>query len=885
MERTKIDTISEQKIITAMVVSKEYLLQVASLINTDLLKSPPLRQIATWCLKYYTKYGEAPGSQIESIYHGWVRKGKASSEQMEAVSDVLENLSEQYEQHKTLNVQRYLDITTEYLNIKQIEALKDELDYSLTEGDMIAASSAIARYSAVTKETGSGIDPFNNEEAWELAYSESQKPLIDWHDEDANRFFGHSLCRDCLLGILGPEKRGKCIEGSTLIQLSDGRSLPISQIVNKKLDVKVLTYDEEISRFKETPILQHWDNGIKSCCKVTTRGGREIITTFNHKYLTPSGWKEIGDLKEKDYIAVPKKLDNFGSYYMKSTLVRFLAYMIAEGCCTQGHINKLKKDGTRRKNGLNASFTNINEDIIADFKRCCIDLGIGWKENDISYGLSGANDYIRGYGLAGHSAKTKLIPEEILKLPKGKVAEFLRVLYTCDGWCCNKNKNRQIGICLANRPLIYQIASLLTRFGLVYTIRKVINGKFTAWELIIGDDENIAKFIKEINFDTPKTQKEVDIIPGRSFLDKLPYEVGLKFYKEVKEEIRKDGKGFYEIFGQNKATSVKYQLNKKQPVMRKSFQNTKGTRAYEKYMNADILWDTIEKIEDVGEKHTYDLTIQTTHNYVAGNCLVHNTWWCVEFLFRALMNQRRVALFEVGDMSQSQILRRMGVRLSRRPMFKSNLGPIKVPLKMGRKGKKIRHKTKEVFCDKVATNKSRKKGMDKFMRANGIKKDVTYVKSSIHANSSINIAGIETILNQWEVFEGFVPDIIIIDYPDILDVEPGGSNLSERGTVNATWKAMRKLSQEKHCLVIAPTQADAGSYDLETLGMGNFTEDKRKIAHVTGMIGLNQIGEEKKAAVMRLNWIALREEEFIGDLCLNVGQCLSLGRAFCCSCL
>ena len=302
-------------------------------------------------------------------------------------------------------------------------------------------------------------------------------------------------------------------------------------------------------------------------------------------------------------------------------------------------------------------------------------------------------------------------------------------------------------------------------------------------------------------------------------------------------------------------------------------------------MNADILWDTIEKIEDVGEKHTYDLTIQTTHNYVAGNCLVHNTWWCVEFLFRALMNQRRVALFEVGDMSQSQILRRMGVRLSRRPMFKSNLGPIKVPLKMGRQGKKIRQKTKEMFCDKVATNESRKKGMDKFMRANGIKKDITYVKSSIHANSSINIAGIETILNQWEVFEGFVPDIIIIDYPDILDVEPNSSNLSERGTVNATWKAMRKLSQEKHCLVIAPTQADAGSYDIETLGMSNFTEDKRKIAHVTGMIGLNQIGEEKKAAMMRLNWIALREEEFIGDLCLHVGQCLSLGRAFCCSCL
>ena len=86
-------------------------------------------------------------------------------------------------------------------------------------------------------------------------------------------------------------------------------------------------------------------------------------------------------------------------------------------------------------------------------------------------------------------------------------------------------------------------------------------------------------------------------------------------------------------------------------------------------------------------------------------------------------------------------------------------------------------------------------------------------------------------------------------------------------------------------MVIAPTQADAASYGLDTLEASNFSEDKRKLAHVTGMLGLNQNASEKDGGIMRLNWIVLREGEFNTSRCLHVGQCLSLGRAFCCACV
>jgi len=148
---------------------------------------------------------------------------------------------------------------------------------------------------------------------------------------------------------------------------------------------------------------------------------------------------------------------------------------------------------------------------------------------------------------------------------------------------------------------------------------------------------------------------------------------------------------------------------------------------------------------------------------------------------------------------------------------------------------------------------------------------------SVHANSTINVAGISDILKRWESELDFVPDVIIIDYADIL--APEDSRKEARHQVNDTWKALRRLSQERHCLVLTPTQANAQSYDVKTLRMKHFSEDKRKLAHVTALLGLNQTDPERKLGVMRLNWILVREKAFSVDHCLWTTQCLSLGRA------
>ena len=71
--------------------------------------------------------------------------------------------------------------------------------------------------------------------------------------------------------------------------------------------------------------------------------------------------------------------------------------------------------------------------------------------------------------------------------------------------------------------------------------------------------------------------------------------------------------------------------------------------------------------------------------------------------------------------------------------------------------------------------------------------------------------------------------------------------------------------------------------DGRVQSLHNFTEDKRKYGHVTGMLALNQTPTEKDIQGMRLNWLLLREAPFSSYRCLYVGTCFPLGKAMTCA--
>lgn len=149
------------------------------------------------------------------------------------------------------------------------------------------------------------------------------------------------------------------------------------------------------------------------------------------------------------------------------------------------------------------------------------------------------------------------------------------------------------------------------------------------------------------------------------------------------------------------------------------------------------------------------------------------------------------------------------------------------------------------------------------------------LRISTHSTGTLSVAMMRGILEQWKL-EDFVPDIIIVDYADIMD----GGKAEERHRQNNIWRDLRGLNQDTNTLLITATQADANSYTKDTLGLGNFSEAKTKYAHVTAFYGLNQDpqGREKKLGILRINELLLREDSFDINRQVTLLQALNIGR-------
>ena len=150
------------------------------------------------------------------------------------------------------------------------------------------------------------------------------------------------------------------------------------------------------------------------------------------------------------------------------------------------------------------------------------------------------------------------------------------------------------------------------------------------------------------------------------------------------------------------------------------------------------------------------------------------------------------------------------------------------------------------------------------------------IKLATYPNDTLKPSMIMTQLDAWANWEGFVPDIVVIDYADIL--LPDDTRMEFRHQQNSVWKALRRISQEYSCLVVTATQADAASYNQDTIDLSNFSEDKRKYSHVTSMYSLNQNYVEKVAGIMRMATMITRDEDYNSHRQAKVLQCLQMGR-------
>lgn len=247
------------------------------------------------------------------------------------------------------------------------------------------------------------------------------------------------------------------------------------------------------------------------------------------------------------------------------------------------------------------------------------------------------------------------------------------------------------------------------------------------------------------------------------------------------------------------------------------------------------------------------------------------SYWLMEVVWLAMMQRRRVLYYVVGDMSRKQVMRRLVTRAIRRPL---RAGVIERPISLRKlKDGKVLVETTQHRYEEAVSLKQATKTMKELLVRTGTKN--SRIKLKCCGGATLTASDISTDIENF-TRQGWIPDVVVVDYADLLSPEPNSRNWDYRHQINESWKVMRRIAQEHHLLFVTATQAAATSYGASVIRKSDFSEDKRKNAHVTGMIGINQTGEEKVQGVYRLNWVFLRDGSWADHQVVYTAGCLGL---------
>jgi hypothetical protein len=490
-----------------------------------------------------------------------------------------------------------------------------------------------------------------------------------------------------VIGQIGYAKSSlvKCLDEDTeVVDPVTGVPRTIAEVFKDESVTRVVTLDDE-RHVTAVPITAKVDAGLSRCLRVTLGSGRSVITTPEHPFLMPDGWRRADQLAVGETAAVPARVPvPEEPVRILDEEVDFLAIILTEGCYVPSQtggvgftsadpeiVARMRAAGERlgftvhqksrydwRVTG-HAKFTEPPNGICACGCGQPTPVATQTRNGNVkgrprryaeghSSRRGAATTVLRRYGVPRALSREKVIPEIIFRLPPDQLARFLAVFWMCDGTVGDVG----VSTTLASEPFVRQLQHLLLRLGIQSGVRfhqSTLNGKpFPSWNLRVYSQCD-QRFLDVIPLWGEKRQRLVALCAARSRA--VQARVGAP---SLSAELRArldaatrlpDGRADTTRFKQvadRLGAKYRFQFSHifdartgrlNRPGFRAFCEVFGLMREYGWLLDSDVFWDRIVSIEDVGERHVYDLTVEPTACFVANDICVHNTYIWRQMLF------------------------------------------------------------------------------------------------------------------------------------------------------------------------------------------------------------------------------------------------------------
>jgi replicative DNA helicase len=566
-----------------------------------------------------------------------------------------------------VNVDRYAALVMDkYLRRQLIQAGNEivQLGYeTATELETVLDQSEQKIFGLTQKRPQQGLTPISDTliQAFQEIENRNQDVALpgiptDFYDLDA---MTGGFQRSDLIVVAGRPSMGKCVVLDTEILLSDGSLATIEDVYHRR-QAELLTLENDW-KFHSTKPSAFVDDGFKPVFRVTTRLGRFVESTITHPFLTINGWRRLEELKPGEKIAVPRKLEVFGTETIREGEVKLLGYLIGDSSLTSSLPQFINSNPPLPEGFINqetfsclCEFLKVEPEELVPYKLAAISKN---SKNPLTL-------WLQELGLWGKNAHSKTIPAIVFRLERSQVSLFLNRLFATDGWATVlKSGQAQLGYATVSEKLARQVQHLLLRFGIIAALKKrsvkYKNTRNTAWQLDITDAQSIKTFICEIGIfgkEDALSRVQETLVNKRYQTNRelIPVEIWEQIAKAKGSEswqslaLRAGIKGYSNIHVSQRALSRERLL-----ILGLALDNL----ALQQLATSEVYWDEIISIEPVGYKQVYDLTIPNTHNFVANDICVHNTSFALG-IARNIAEKLPVAVFSL-EMSKEQLVQRL----------------------------------------------------------------------------------------------------------------------------------------------------------------------------------------------------------------------------------
>lgn len=420
----------------------------------------------------------------------------------------------------------------------------------------------------------------------------------------------------------------ECVTGDTLVMLSDGRRLPVRDLVGQTPPVLSITPTGMVQTAATDLV---WSVGKKSLLKIALASGRSIRCSLEHRLRGLWDWKHARDLQVGDRLAIARHIpEPLQTQTWPEHEIILLAHLVGDG-------SYVKHQPLRYTTASEDNSRVVMEAAQVFGATVTRHAGRGnWHQLLISgngnrWHPQGVGKWLKELGIFGQRSHEKHLPAGIFQLANAQLALFLRHLWATDGSIHRGTGKPRIYFSTASEALVRDVAALLLRFGIVARIKHVTTadspgGWFTA-DVSGAGQQRI--FLREIGAFGPRqisagqVQAYLATVVDNTNVDTLPEEV----FAYIREQMRSRGvshRQMASLRGTAYGGSAHFSFSPSRETL-SSYADILGDERLHLLARDELFWDRVVSIEPAGEEEVFDLTVPGNACWLADGIVSHNS--------------------------------------------------------------------------------------------------------------------------------------------------------------------------------------------------------------------------------------------------------------------